>query len=500
MGFFSKILRKVFSVKHQDIAGERSISIITTNRTSTGARRDWRSGFKQIDELIHEMRLEYPDPSQHLIWIPFSEFMKCKQINCGGFSIIYEATWIPSGQTVALKCLKDSQDISLDFLNEIKSHWVLFLQPQFLRCYGITQQPSTGEFMMVTQYAPNGDLYTYLQKHKKLTWKEKIQIIKQITRALGEMHKRDLIHGDLHSGNIMNIDRSHFVLGDVGLCGPAGRLNRTRPYDNIPHDIDLVKDICRGKRPPIPFGTPSFYSELMKSCWDDNPLNRPDAIEISKTIYHWLVDNSLDSCMRKNSKKSHFGRLHNKKVTHPDAVYHSRLLDFKEIKEMRLRQYLSLNLPHSTYDQDFLEEISQLENDTDNQSQPSHDVTNNLQPSRDDHNPRNTYNFTSNIRNSFTSKYLPRSKENFKISSPTRDIYSFLPQTPKQYNGSTTNISKSFEADKSGTSATNSIKNKSNTEGRPNAASVFIPEDDIQALQTFWALNGANSSRSNLSI
>ncbi|KAF0378928.1 kinase-like domain-containing protein [Gigaspora margarita] len=373
---FHKILRKVFSVKHQDIAGERSISIITTSdddnnnynqnnnlllssintpdRTSTGARRDWRSGFKQIDELIHEMRLEYPDPSQHLIWIPFSEFMKCKQINCGGFSIIYEATWIPSGQTVALKCLKDSQDISLDFLNEIKSHWVLFLQPQFLRCYGITQQPSTGEFMMVTQYAPN--------------------------------------------------------------------------------------------------------------------------------------DNSLDSCMRKNSKKSHFGRLHNKKVTHPDAVYHSRLLDFKEIKEMRLRQYLSLNLPHSTYDQDFLEEISQLENDTDNQSQPSHDVTNNLQPSRDDHNPRNTYNFTSNIRNSFASKYLPRSKETFKISSPTRDIYSFLPQTPKQYNGSTTNISKSFEADKSGTS------------GRPNAASVFIPEDDIQALQTFWALNGANSSRSNLSI
>ena len=74
------------------------------------------------------MRLEYPDPSQHLIWIPFSEFMKCKQINCGGFSIIYEATWIPSGQTVALKCLKDSQDISLDFLNEVG---ILFLSSLF---------------------------------------------------------------------------------------------------------------------------------------------------------------------------------------------------------------------------------------------------------------------------------------------------------------------------------------------------------------------------------
>ncbi|CAG8665726.1 3481_t:CDS:2, partial [Racocetra fulgida] len=253
MGFVSKILRKVFSVKHQDDAEitERSINGITTNdgdynnnqdnglvlrrnitsvntpdRTSTGARRDWRSGYKQIDELVHEMRLEYPNPTQHLIWIPFNEFIKCKQINCGGFSTIYEATWITAGQTIALKCLKDSQDISTDFLNE----------PQFLRCYGITQQPNTGEFMMVTQYAPFGDLYTYLQKHKRLTWKEKIQIIKQITRALGEMHKRDLIHGDLHSGNIMNIDRTHFVLGDVGLCGPAGRLARKKEvYGVIPY-------------------------------------------------------------------------------------------------------------------------------------------------------------------------------------------------------------------------------------------------------------------------
>ncbi|CAG8606332.1 5667_t:CDS:2 [Dentiscutata erythropus] len=344
MFFFSKILRKIFAIKHQDNAEitERSISIITTSddyninqnnglvlssintpdRTSTGARRDWRSGFKQIDELVHEMRLEYPDPSQHLIWIPFGEFMKCKQINCGGFSTIYEATWIPSGQTVALKCLKDSQDLSLDFLNE--------------------------------------------------------------------------------------------------------------------------------------------------------------------------VDNSLNNCMRKNSKKSHFGRFHNKKVTHPGAVYHSRLLDFtEEIKEMRLRQYLSLNIPHSVYNQDFMEEITQSESDTDNQSQPSQDVTNNLQPSRDDHNhlpSRNTYNFTSNTRNSYTTKYLPRSKESYnKISSPTRDIYSFLPPTPKQYHGSNTIISKSLETD------------HSEMLDRPSTMSVFIPEDDIQTLQQFWALNGTNSSRTNLS-
>ncbi|CAG8640723.1 6353_t:CDS:2, partial [Scutellospora calospora] len=281
----------------------------------------------------------------------------------------------------------------------------------------------------------------------------------------------------------------------------------TRPYDTIPHNLDLVKDICRGKRPPIPIGTPSFYSKLMKACWDDNPRNRPDAIEISKTIYHWLVDNSLDSCMRKNSKKSHFGRLHNKKLAHPDAVYHSRLLDFQEIKEMRLRQYLSLSLPRSIHTQDFIEELSQSQSDTDNQSQPSQDVTNNLQPSRDDHNhsppSRNTYNFISNIQNSYTTKYSPRSKETYKISSPIRDIYSFLPPMDydlsidkfpiiaKQYRGSNVTISEILETDHSEALVTNPANNKPNTDVRQNVTSVFIPEDDIHALQTFWALEGA---------
>ena len=90
-----------------------------SNRISSGQRRDWRSGHKPIDDLIQEIRLEFPYPSHNLVWIPLDEFGNCKPITRGGYSAIYEAMWSKSGQTVALKCLDGSQDFSSNYLNEV---------------------------------------------------------------------------------------------------------------------------------------------------------------------------------------------------------------------------------------------------------------------------------------------------------------------------------------------------------------------------------------------
>nr|CAG8505022.1 10976_t:CDS:2 [Entrophospora candida] len=131
-------------------------------------RRDWRSGHKLVDNLIQGIRLDFPFPSHHLSWIPFDEFVGLKFVSRGGFSAVYESKWTNTDQTVALKCLDGSQDFSTDFLDEIKSHWGLFSQPQFLHCHGITQLPNSREFMMVMQYAPFGDLRSHLQKNQAI--------------------------------------------------------------------------------------------------------------------------------------------------------------------------------------------------------------------------------------------------------------------------------------------------------------------------------------------
>ncbi|CAJ0900377.1 1222_t:CDS:2 [Entrophospora sp. SA101] len=204
-------------------------------------RRDWRSGHKLVDNLIQGIRLDFPFPSHHLSWIPFDEFVGLKFVSRGGFSAVYESKWTNTDQTVALKCLDGSQDFSTDFLDEIKSHWGLFSQPQFLHCHGITQLPNSREFMMVMQYAPFGDLRSHLQKNRIFTWKEKIRILKQIARA---------------------------------------------------HDV-------------------------------------------LKTVYHWLVNDSLDDYLRKGGGSTiSFSNTGNDRIN-PEAIYYSRLLEFPELKDTK---------------------------------------------------------------------------------------------------------------------------------------------------------------------
>ncbi|GBB94555.1 hypothetical protein RclHR1_02380014 [Rhizophagus clarus] len=539
----------------------------TPNRSSSGQRRDWRSGHKPIDDLIQEIRLEFPHPAHNLTWIPFDEFVNCKPITRGGYSAIYEAMWTKSGQIVALKCFDGSQDFSSDFLNEIKTHWGLYSQPQFLRCYGITQLQN-GEFMMVMQYASFGDLRLHLQRNRISSWKDKIRILKQIARGLAELHKRDLIHGDLHSGNIMNIDQSHFVIGDVGLCGPANRMVRKkggvygvlpyvapellrgadyskkadiysfaiimweicsgiRPYAGTAHNLGMAKDICEGKRPPVPPGTPSFYSELMKSCWDVNPNNRPDAPEVLKTVYHWLVNDSLEDYLRKGGSTILFNNSNN--LTHPEATYYSRLLDFPELRERkqvlssRGPEYKTSNLQNSSVEENnnnnnysrpslIQENFTQSPQGTLNNSQlklrTSRETleskisqnTYTSKQSRSYNKPQDTPNPRSvPIKSSQRASGKP-SQRKYNSNSPKQPNYS-RPSQNSSYSNATSQTtlrppqrspispSQFYESARS-VKSDDSVSINSRTLGNP--LSVIIPDDDVETLTSFWSMDGPN--------
>ncbi|CAB4386717.1 unnamed protein product [Rhizophagus irregularis] len=53
---------------------------------------------------------------------------------------------------VALKCLHSSQDITSEFLREIESH-IMFNSIYVTKCFGITRDPKSNNFMMVIEYA-----------------------------------------------------------------------------------------------------------------------------------------------------------------------------------------------------------------------------------------------------------------------------------------------------------------------------------------------------------
>ena len=64
--------------------------------------------------------------------------------------------------------------------------------------------------MIIMQYANNGSLPSYLDQNiNKLTWKMKLQYLKDIADKLDNIHRIQLIHCDLHGGNIVLDDNNH---------------------------------------------------------------------------------------------------------------------------------------------------------------------------------------------------------------------------------------------------------------------------------------------------
>src|SRR5438105_3474580 len=93
----------------------------------------------------------------------------------------------------------------------------------FLQIYGFTQDPETKEYMIVMQYANNGNLLSYLDQNiNKLTWRMKLQCLRHIAADLRIIHDAGFVHCDLHDGNIVldgddDDDESLAYICDFGL-------------------------------------------------------------------------------------------------------------------------------------------------------------------------------------------------------------------------------------------------------------------------------------------
>ncbi|POG59801.1 kinase-like domain-containing protein [Rhizophagus irregularis DAOM 181602=DAOM 197198] len=232
------------------------------------------------------------------------------------------------------------------------------------------------------------DLRKYLrQNHNQLTWKDRINISYRIILALSYIHDEKAVHRDLHSGNILYSKfNDRWFISDLGFCGPADK-SSTSIYGNLPyiapevivgreytlasdiysiailmweissgqtpfinyeHENDIVMNVINGIRPKIVPGTPLEYKNLMKECWDANPLKRPDTYALGKKmlrinidyqnmpdeLFKSEIDNLKVNKVEENytssrlftSKIHNFGNL--PEPRNATEVFHSKLYDF----------------------------------------------------------------------------------------------------------------------------------------------------------------------------
>jgi len=224
-------------------------------------------------------------------------------------------------------------------LLQARSHLIISNKwSEIVQCYGLTQNPSNGNYMLVMNIA-DMNLREYLQQnHNQLTWKERIQIAVNIVYALGaSIHRENAIHRDLHSGNILYSQLNQtWNIGDLGFCGPADKPLKSI-YGNLPyiapeviagkqttkasdiysigilmweissgqppfvnkHNYDLAIKIVNGIRPKTIPGTPLEYKELMEQCWDADPTKRPN----TKTLLNKIRDIYRLYCLNENNEQ-----------------------------------------------------------------------------------------------------------------------------------------------------------------------------------------------------
>ncbi|CAB4431340.1 unnamed protein product [Rhizophagus irregularis] len=358
--------------------------------------KNWTSGNKDIDEFIQQSQLNAVYYKKYLEWIPFENFKDITYITRGGFGKIYSAKW-PEGyidswdienqkwirssnEKVALKSLDNSSCISTEFLNEIKSHLQIYLY-DVIQCYGITQDPNTKDYMMVLEYCEDGNLRNYYMNNES-DYSSKILKLYRIASGLLDIHNAGKIHKDFHSGNILF--KSHPFISDLGMCQPANNekqsvkqegiygvlpymapevlrgyqytkasdiysfgimmneyISEETPYNNIPHNHALAIKICKGLRPNTFKYTPNLLTDLITKCWDAKPENRPTAKELYQILNKWnnyeYDDSDTKSQVYEYDDKIRLNRTSEKRSnniqTHPQAIYTSRLLNFKNLPE-----------------------------------------------------------------------------------------------------------------------------------------------------------------------
>ncbi|CAG8526555.1 10929_t:CDS:2 [Funneliformis mosseae] len=61
---------------------------------------------------------------------------------------------------------------------------------RIVHCFGVTREPKTGYYMMVTNFANEGDLNSYIKKrHQDLNWERIIRLSRDIAKALRGLHR-----------------------------------------------------------------------------------------------------------------------------------------------------------------------------------------------------------------------------------------------------------------------------------------------------------------------
>ncbi|XP_023550331.1 LEAF RUST 10 DISEASE-RESISTANCE LOCUS RECEPTOR-LIKE PROTEIN KINASE-like 1.4 isoform X2 [Cucurbita pepo subsp. pepo] len=200
--------------------------------------------------------LERPSPNSDIQVFSYAElekatqnFNRSRELGDGGFGTVYYGK-LDDGREVAVKRLYEHNCKRVEqFMNEVNI--LADLQHKNLvKLYGCTSKFSQG-LLLVYEYIPNGTVADHLHgsrvKFGLLSWPIRLRIAIETANALIYLHRKDIIHRDVKTNNILLDSTCTIKVADFGLS----RL--------FPTDVTHVST--------APQGTPGYVDPEYYQCY-----------------------------------------------------------------------------------------------------------------------------------------------------------------------------------------------------------------------------------------
>jgi serine/threonine-protein kinase len=172
-----------------------------------------------------------------------------RKIGIGGMAIVYEAIDLKTGQSVALKMLKESISDNTQalrrFINESKAV-AMMDHANIVKILDVSVK--TEHKFIVMEYIKGITLRDYMNKKQRLSWQEASAFIVQILHALDHAHMRGVIHRDIKPQNIMIMEGGFIKVADFGIA----KIPNAETVTMVDHAVGTIYYIspeqARGKK------------------------------------------------------------------------------------------------------------------------------------------------------------------------------------------------------------------------------------------------------------
>jgi len=293
---------------------------------------------------VHLPRNQSPPIHFKEMEVSRNNFIKEEVIGKGNFGEVWKARWGQnSNHYVAIKVVQTNMMSNDQFLDEAKKLHSL-RHPKIVELLGVCTQPESEPIYIITEFMANGSLLTFIRSPlgKQFNLKQLIDIIAQISEGMAYLESKYYVHRDLRAANIL-VDPNSFVkVADFGLARVMQQDDQTYnaneskfpirwtapeaafegrfsiksdvwsfgvliyeiitygciPYAGMSTKEVITEIVKRNYRLVNPHGMnwnnvvvncPASLYNLMFSCWNTVPDERPTFYSLQGTLSNWDI-------------------------------------------------------------------------------------------------------------------------------------------------------------------------------------------------------------------